>query len=62
VNAAWNGLVNKAASATTNTYGKVTLTSPKSKARGCFNVTINTIAANGYPYNGATTRTAQVCH
>jgi hypothetical protein len=62
VNAAWNGLVSKSVSAKTNTYGKVTITSPKTKASGCFNVTVNNITASGYPYNGATTRTAQVCH
>ena len=62
VNAAWNGLVTKAVTSKTNTSGMVTLTSPKTKAKGCFNVTINNIAASGYPYNGATVRTAQVCN
>jgi len=61
VTASWNGIVSKNVAATTNKYGKVTLTAPKTKASGCFALTITGIIKTGYPFNGASNRTGQIC-
>jgi hypothetical protein len=61
VSANWNGIVSKATGGLTKKTGTLTLTSPKTKLSGCFNLTINGITAKGYSFNAASGRTAQVC-
>lgn len=61
VSANWNGIVSKATGGLTRKTGTLTLTSPKTKLSGCFNLTINGITAKGYSFNAASYRTAQVC-
>ena len=61
VSANWNGVVSKATGGLTKKTGTLTLTSPKTKLSGCFNLTINGITAKGYSFNAASGRTAQVC-
>jgi PKD repeat protein len=61
VSANWNGIVSKTVTATTNSYGKVTLTSPKTKAKGCFNLTVTNLVLTGYPFNQIPSHTAQSC-
>ena len=56
-----NGIVSKATGGLTKKTGTLTLTSPKTKLSGCFNLTINGITAKGYSFNAASGRTAQVC-
>lgn len=57
----WNGIVSKAVTATTSSAGKVTFTSPRTKARGCFNLTVANIATRGYPFDQTANHTAQSC-
>ena len=61
VYATWNGIVSKSVAPNTKRTGSVTLTSPKTLASGCFNLTINNITAKAYTFNAASYRTAQVC-
>jgi hypothetical protein len=61
VSANWNGIVVKATSALTNRYGTMNFTSPKTKALGCFNLTVTNIVSSGHPFNAASTRTSQAC-
>ena len=57
----WNGIVSKSVSPLTAKTGKVTMTSPKTKATGCINLTINNITAKAFTFNAASYRNAQVC-
>lgn len=61
VSANWNGIVSKATTALTNRYGTVNFTSPKTKAVGCFNLTVTNIVSSGHPFNAASPRTSQAC-
>ncbi|PZF75600.1 PKD domain-containing protein [Aestuariivirga litoralis] len=61
VAANWNGITSKTQLATTNSSGRVTLTSPKTLASGCFNIYIDAVTIPAYPFNGASLRSAQVC-
>lgn len=61
VSVTWNGIVGKSSTGLTNASGKATFTSPKTKATGCFNLTVTGIAKTGYPFNGAAPHTDQAC-
>jgi len=61
VHASWNGVVSKAVALSTRKTGTVTLNSPKTRAAGCINLTINNITSKAYAFNAASDRTAQVC-
>lgn len=58
----WNGIVSRSVAPTTKASGLVTMTSPKTAASGCINLTINNIKAKTLTFNAASYRTAQVCH
>ncbi|MEI8180374.1 PKD domain-containing protein [Aestuariivirga sp.] len=61
VSVTWSGIVQISTTAKTKASGIVTLTSPKTKASGCFNLTISGIISSGYPFNGASAPSSQVC-
>ena len=61
VYATWNGIVSKSVAVATKKTGLVTMTSPKTTAAGCINLTISNIVAKGLTFNAASYRTAQVC-
>lgn len=61
VSANWNGIVSKSSTALTNRYGLVNFTSPKTKAVGCFNLTVTNIVSSGHPFNASAPRTSQAC-
>lgn len=58
----WSGLVRKTASARADRGGSVTLTSPKSKTRGCFTLSVNSIVARGYAFKSGKLSGLQVCN
>jgi len=49
----WSGLVTGTASGVTNTNGSVGISSPRSKRRGTYTFTVQSITANGFTYDAS---------
>ncbi len=49
----WSGLVSGTASGVTNTNGSVGINSPRSKRRGTYTFTVQSITANGFTYDAS---------
>ncbi|WP_421694069.1 PKD domain-containing protein [Aestuariivirga sp.] len=61
VNAVWSGAANQSVNGKTASNGKITFTSPSSKVRSCFILTVTKITATGYSFSPASLPRSQVC-
>lgn len=62
VNVAWTGLVNKSVTTRTKTGGLVSLKTPTSNAKGCFNIKVVNVTVPGYVFDPSTLSTGQICN
>ena len=57
----WSGIVSKTASATTNSLGKVSFSSPITGSKGCFTLTVTKITLSGYTFNQSPLPVGKIC-
>lgn len=61
VAASWSGVVSRSSTGTTAGTGRVTFTSPATRTRGCYTLTVTRITLAGYTFNQSPLPTAQIC-